>query len=60
MLSPEEKEFIEDYMLFACKYCYDVKKLICEKIYTKCLDKSYYLASKMINKGWIKKEGTNG
>ena len=52
MLTPEVKKFIEDYMTFSCKYCWDIKNFACDKIYTKCLDKSLYLAIKMTEKGW--------
>jgi len=53
MLDDEVKKFIEDYMAFSCKYCYDVKDFkTCENIYTKCLDKAVYVAKKMCNKGW--------
>ena len=56
MLVDEVKEFIEDYMTIACKYCYDVKNFTtCEKIYTRCLDKAVYLSKKMCSKGWERK-----
>jgi len=57
MLTPEETKFIEDYMTFSCKYCYDVKDFTtCIKIYTKCLDKAMFLAQRMCSKGWNRKE----
>ena len=53
MLAPEVKKFIEDYMVYVCKFCYDIKGFTtCNQVYTKCLDKAYYLAVKMTEKGW--------
>jgi hypothetical protein len=57
MLDEETKKFIEDYMAFSCKYCYDVKEFTtCEKVYTKCLEKAIYIADKFCKKGWKREE----
>lgn len=49
----EEKEFIEDFMAFSCKFCHDIKGFEdCDGRFTKCLDKAVYLAKKMTDKGW--------
>jgi hypothetical protein len=57
MLDDIHKKFIEDYMTFACKFCYDVRGYTsCEKIYTRCLDKANFMAIKMIEKGWVKSQ----
>lgn len=57
MLDEEVKKFIEDYMAFSCKFCWEEKNFTtCDKMYTKCLDKAVYLAKKMHNKGWIRNE----
>lgn len=56
MLKEEHKKFIEDFMLFNCKFCYEIKGFTtCEKIYTRCIDKAMYLSQKMIEKGWTRK-----
>lgn len=57
MLDEETKKFVEDFMLFSCKYCWDVKNFReCNSIYTKCIDKALFLAYKFCNKGWIRED----
>jgi len=57
MLDDEVKKFVEDFMAFSCKYCYDVKNFRdCNTIYTKCLDKALFMAYRFCNKGWKRDE----
>ena len=59
MLNETEKKFIEDYMAFACKFCYDVRDFkTCSQVYTRCMEKAMYMAVKMCGKGW-NREGRN-
>jgi len=47
------KKFIEDFMTFSCKYCYDIKGFTdCNGKFTKCLDKALFIGMKMEKKGW--------
>jgi hypothetical protein len=52
-MNKDLKEFVEDFMVFSCKYCWEVKNFTeCEQRFTKCLDKAVFLGRKMIEKGW--------
>lgn len=55
----EHKKFIEDYMAFSCKYCWEEKNFTnCNGVFTKCLDKALWLSQRMCEKGWNREEVT--
>ena len=60
MIDSQTKKFILDFMDISCEYCHEVKQFTeCDGRFTKCLEKAYYVAKLMRDKGWMK-DSENG
>ena len=54
MMDKNVRKFVENYMDICCDYCINVKHLEnCDSRFSKCLEKAAFVASKMIDEGWI-------